>query len=329
MRFFILLIFFISQAYAIDAVITVLEAPIFKEKDIHSNVVQYKRKGDIIKVDPSLLNTEAPGADINDEFIATWDRQGNISYILSKHIYIYLENPKELEQKKASYDDTDYRLVEPLPKDYPFIRKGGLRAQMTLGVSLPYQANYPYSNDIKAKGYSNPIDVNLTFSKRAPDHKDDRFYLGGTFNLRTFENEFLLFDNRSASEKGFRMGIGPFASYDAYKGEKDRIALYGSINFNFFNQLSINQSDQNLGSEERIYRAINLSPKIGIQYHRKNIYEGLDFVMGTALEYESPANFSAQKSAKIPELWRKGGSDRFTTSSNYTLSGYLGLQSTY
>lgn len=318
----------ISNAYALDAVVTVLEAPIFKSKDINSPVVQYARKGDIIKVDPSLLNQAHKSASLDDEFISTWDRQGNVTYVLAKHIYVYLENQKELEQEITQHDPTDYRLTEPLPKNYPFIKEGGLRVQFTAGAALPYQVNYPYESSVKAKGYSNPIDVNLAMLKRAPDDKNDRFYLGGVFNYRSFENNFYLFNGRSSYERGMKFGIGPLASYDAFKGDKNRIVLYGSINFNFFNQLSITQESET-ASDKRTYRAMNFTPKFGVQYHRKNIYEGLDFVAGTAMEYESPANFAAQNGAHQDNWWKNEGSDTFRASSFYTLTGYLGLQSYY
>jgi len=55
-RWVLFFILFSAEALALEAVVTVLETPMFKTKSYDAPVVQYLRKGDIIKVHPSIAN---------------------------------------------------------------------------------------------------------------------------------------------------------------------------------------------------------------------------------------------------------------------------------
>lgn len=352
-----------TQAFALDAVVTVLEAPIFREPNVDSKIVQYKRKGDIIKVHPSLDNEDrfdslAPSpsksarvrkelsetpewqedplfrgkelkvAHADDEFIPILDRQGKLAYILSSQIFVYYNNRRELDKRISSDDPTDYRLQEPLLKKYPIITENGYRGQFLLGLTQPYYESYPYLQSVKTKGYQSPIDVNITLLKRYPKDVQDRFYWGGTLNVRAFQNSYMFMDNSSATENGLRFGIGPYLSYDAFKGEQNRVNLFTSLNVNVFNRLQISQQNAQ-GSESRTYRGYSVSPRVGFQYHRKNIVEELDFVLGTALEFEPPTSFQAQNAGSQTAMWRRIGGDSFTTRNSISLAVFLGIQSAY
>lgn len=357
-----LILFISSKALALDAVVTVLETPLLKYKSYDAPVVQYLRKGDVIKVHPSLNNNlefdhlapppaklaklkkeldespewnqdplfkgEPTNATINDEFIPTLDRQGNTVYLIREHLYVYFTSPKELEQTVLIKDPTDYRLEEPLPKKYPLYTQTGYRGQITLGITQPYYESYPYPSSVKTKGYTSPIDLNLTYLRKTPDDKYDRFYFGGTFNLRTFSNSYSLYNGVNAKEQGIKLGIGPYITYDAYKGQENRINLYGSINVNFFNQLNVSQESEGI-EEQRNYRTISLSPRIGVQYHRKQVFEDIDLVAGTSIEMEPATTFRSSSAANQDTWWVNRGSDKFKVRTTFTLGGYVGFQSAY
>jgi len=363
MKIICLLFLLIStQVMALDAVVTVLETPLLKSNNYQAKVVQYLRKGDVIKVHPSLNNNLsyehlAPSAEkqakikkeldqangwkedplfpgkgtsatTEDEFIPTLDRQGNVVYVIRDHLYFYYTNPKELEQAQITKDPTDYRLLEPLPKKYPLYTPSGYRGQFLFGVTQPYYESYPYRSSVKTKGYTSPIDINMSLLRQTPDDKYDRFYLGWTFNIRAFTNSYTLFNGVEAKEQGIKLGIGPHISYDAYKEVKNRISLYGTINFNFFNQLNISQQKDSI-QEQRNYRALSLSPRIGFQYHRKQILEDVDFVLGTSMEMEPATTFRSNSAANRDDWWLSRGSDKFNVRTTFTLGGYVGLQTAY
>src|SRR5690606_4698965 len=101
------------------------------------------------------------------------------------------------------------------------------RGQFIVGLTQPYYESYPYQDEVTRKGYQSPVDVNLTFLKRAPGDYHDRLYLGGTLNVRVFSNSYIFEDKRMSEEQAMKLGLGPTISYDAFKGEKNRINLSG------------------------------------------------------------------------------------------------------
>ena len=351
-----------SPAFALDAVITVLESPMLKSKSYDAPVVQYLRKGDVIKIHPGyekdtrydhmapsaeklaqlkkeyadspewnqdpLFKGKVEAMDVTDEFIATLDRQGHRVYVIRDHLYIYYANAKELNETGIAIDPTDYRLEEPLPKNYPLLSPKGYRGQFTLGVSQPYYESYPYLSSIKTKGYMSPIDVNVTLLRQRPKDDLDRTYYGVTLNFRTYTNDYSLLNGINAKERGLRFGFGPYISYDAFKGTENRISLYGNVNLNLFNQINVYQQMDNV-EEQRNYRTISFSPRIGVQYHRKQIFPEIDFVLGSSIEMEPAATYYSGTEANQYDWWVGGNNDKFKTRTTFTLSGYLGLQSAY
>ncbi|HXH74034.1 MAG TPA: hypothetical protein VNJ08_03665 [Bacteriovoracaceae bacterium] len=350
------------NAIALEAVVTVLETPMFREKRLDSPVVQYLRKGDIIKVHPALGNTTqfdhmAPSSEkyeqlkkhlaqmpewqdplfngkkeeivyLEDQFIPTLDRQGNTVYVLSEHIYVYFNDSRELVQKVAAKDPTDYRLEEPLPKNYPLHNPTGHRGQILIGFSQAYNESYVYPEPVKTKSYSTPIHVNLGLMWQVPYDKQDRFYFGSNINFKSFQNSYSFMDFRRAKEHYIQFGIGPQLAYDAYKGEKDRLNLSVAINFNPVNYLTVSQS---LGTidDTRIYRGMNVSSRVGMQYHRKKVIEDMDLVLGTAFDIESPTTYQAQNGGSQANWWQNLGRDKYTTRSLFSLTGFMGIQVAY
>lgn len=364
MRFFFALMIAIPfSAHALDAVVTVLETPVFKYKSYDAPVVQYYRKGDVIRIHPSIANSRdmeqyAPSAAklkalqaeksktaeakqdplfrgedentyyIEDEFIPTVDRQGNIAFVLSEHIFVYFGDRRELEQRVIAKDPTDYRLEEPLPRRYPLKSPVGYRGQFLLGITQPYYESYPYKQSITTKGYDSPVDATFTLLRQAPGNYDERLFIGGSMSFRTFENSYTFADRRQATEKNYRFGLGSSISYDAFKGNKNRVNLSGSIIINIVDKFNISQRDASR-EESRIYDGYSVSPRLNLQYHRKQIFPDLDFVLGTSFEMGSATSFQSKSAGRDTTWWRATGNDKFTTRTTFTLGGYVGIQSAY
>jgi hypothetical protein len=340
----LLLLIITNSAWALDAVVTVLEAPVFQDKDLSSPVVKYFRKGDIIKVHPSLANDRKYDQmnyenrpisyeeinhtfSLDDVFIPIIDRQGKRAFVLSEHIYVYFNDAREFTQNTSGKDLTDYRLEEPLPKGYPLKSLSGYRGQVLLGFSQAFSESYPYQNQTKAKGFTNPLHLTAVVLRQVSYDQQNRFFFGGIVNFRNYENTFK-FSDRQAIEQSYRLGIGPYICYDAYKGSQNRINLFGSILFNLYNQLNITQKGTT-GNDERIYRGVNFMPQIGVQYHRKELHENLDFVISTSIEAETPTTFNAKNTGSVPSWWNDLGNDKFTTRQTFSLVAFIGLQSAY
>ncbi len=365
-KWLLLFIFLSTSAFALEAVVTVLEAPILAEKSRYSQVVQYLRKGDVIKIHPSVANEtkydelspskkkleqvhkklsatpewkedevfkgdESQNAHIEDEFIPLVTRGGHIGYVLSEHIQVFFNDKREFRHRVYDRKDlTDYRLEEPLPRGYPVVTNRGLRGQITLGLLQPYDKSYPYLNQIKAKGYSSPIDLNFTVMRNVKSDLHDRFYYGLNFGFRNFKNQYVFSDgNRSSTEEAYKAGLGPVVSYDVHKGEKNRIAIYGRVNFYLLNLMTIEQKDVDGRSDKRRYLGFSATPTIGFQYHRKSILEDVDLVIGTGVESEISSAYRAQNGAGYKDWWRHDGNDRFNPRTIFNITGYIGLQSVY
>ncbi len=360
----LLILAFSSSVFALDAMVIVLEAPYFREPNLDSKVVQYARKGDVIKIHPSVANSDkfnhlAPeqkklsnirkklrkspewnedpmfkgdeddSFSVQDDFIAVLDRQGKRAYVRKEHIYVYFNDSREFTQSPYRVDETDYRLEEPLPKRYPLSNPTGYRGQFVVGVVQPYNESYPYLRPAKTKGYASPIDLSMSIMKEAGEKKVDRFYFGGTANLRRYKNNFNFIGGGSSTEENYRFGIGPYISYDAFKGVKNRVNVFSSVNVYLLNFTTINQTTSTGAADSRTYQAFSASPRIGMQYHRKSIFPELDFVLGTALEMETPSTFYAKGGAEVEGIWRNPGNDRFKTRFVWNVGAFMGLQSAY
>lgn len=354
----------LNTAHALDAVITVLEAPMLKDKSTDAKVVQHLRKGDVIRIHPGYnpnLDYEhlAPSAkkqkellekwrnspeakedpifqgksydiDPDDRFVPTLDRSGNTVYVLREHIFIHYENEKELEQPVKLVDETDYRLLEPLPKKYPLYSPAGYRGQVTLGLAQTYIENYPYADNIRNKGYQSPLDFTVMLMRQAPDDKHDRLYIGGILTLRNFKNDYVLFNGRDTSETYLKAGLGPAISYDAFKGVKNRLNLNLAVNIWLLDSAQIKQTDRiaNL-SDRRHYKSYSFAPRAGVQYHRKQILQDVDFVLGFYAEGELGHTYRTSSKAKQNSWWTSEKSDKFSTPTMFNIVGIIGVQAAY
>ncbi len=365
MKLFAALFFVLTlgNAYALEAVVTVLETPMLRFRSYESPVVQYLRKGDVIKIHPSVandpeMNKYAPAQEklakvreaqkatpeynedklfrgeeentffADDEFIPVVDRLGNRAYIISRHIYIYFNDARELDQTITSADPTDYRLEEPLPRKYPLKSLTGIRGQLLLGITQPNYESYNYRQGFRTKGYSSPLELNYTLLKQAPGDYREKLFIGATAAFRQFQNSYTFLGGRLSEELGFRFGLGPTISYEAFKTPKDRLNISGTIIVNFFDRIYIQQK-LDTRREDREYVGYSVSPRVALQYHRKQIYDSLDFVIGTFFEVTPPTTYRSQGRGLDREWWEKVGKDSFSTNTAFTLGGYLGIQSTY
>lgn len=343
MRYVLILLLLLSyKARALDAVVTVLETPMLQEKSLDAKVVQYLRKGDVIKIHPSIGNdprfdeyapiegydAQKSSAFREDPFIPTLDRQGNTVYVISDHLHVYYEDSREFNEPRLSKDPTDYRLEEPLPKNYPLPVKSGYRGLFYLGISQPTYESYDYPDAVRMKGYQSPINVGITLLKLAPGKYDERLFIGGSMFVKFSRNSFYFNDQRISKEENLAFGLGPTISYDGYKGEKDRINLTLTLLLNALDQMEVKQK---LGSvqEDRLYRGYSIAPNFSIQYHRRNIFEEIDFVIGSSVEITLPSVLHVKDGGGNAGWWNNLGNDRINRRTSYNLSGFLGVQSSY
>jgi hypothetical protein len=345
-------------SFAGEGHVVVLEAPMFRKPDVSSEVIQYVHKNERIYVHPVVMNdrsrhqdipvdadkvrkelNEDPFYEVSEEklnyhdgmdFILTKDNQGRNAWMLREHVFVYYEDQREKTQKDPNPDPTDYRLREPLPATFPIVRDESLRGNMVLSLGTPYTRSYPYNEKIKAEARGFQYELNAQFTKRRMEKEVEfsRWYYGGMLTVRTSENRFTL-EERRAQEQWVRFGGGGVASFDAWRTEKQRIVLTGSLIAYPFTQASISQTDQDGVQENRTYLGWNFGARAGTQWHFRRVLAELDFVIGVWGEFESPMRLQAKTSTNRPEWWGGGKSDTFSPNATFTFAGVIGFQSTY
>ena len=334
--------------FAAEGMVKVLEAPLFHTPDESTEVVQYVRKGDKIYIHDSALRNEdyvamdsvfsesneeliVPKRKRGGDFYATIDKQGRVAYIPKKYIDVTYLDQREFQHEKLAEDPTDYRLKEPLPREYPLYSPTGYKAFITAGVGPNPKNNYEYPSRIRREKYGNNFDFTGTMTtKSSKDHRD-RFYFGGMVHVFRNESSFEL-ENGSAEEIEMKVGLGPYLSYDPFVGEKFKFTVYTALLFNLLNEHGVKQTTNSGLTDSRVYSGTSFSPRFGFLVNFPDIYEKveqLDFIVGMSLMTEYPRKLISRQGSNQPTLWKNGLAGDEVTNAFMTGALFIGLQKRY
>lgn len=359
-KFIILLLLASNIVHANEAQVLVLEAPLFAVPNEKTKVVQYLRKGAIIYVHPAEVSQDryegilettydelvkhdknytkeykdklfpekesyipAPGS----RFYKTIGKSGADAYILKDHVFLLYKDAREFDQKVAKKDPTDYRIDEPLPKDFPFIQETGYRGQTLFSLGTPATSNYPYRESIKDTGFDYNKELIFVWSRQVKWDLARRFFFGGMYYVHSAYTKHTT-ENIAAGETTLKMGAGPLLAYDVWKDDKYILNMYGSIMFNFYDNIKIDQNNPTASESNSLeYDAIHFGSRVGTQFFVKNAFSKLDFVMGVNLNIEMP--FTYQANSSLPDsssnLWKKSYQRDWTVQQSY----FAGVQFDY
>jgi len=334
---FALIQFFCASAHAIDAVVTVLETPLFEAPDQDSRILQYVRKGDVIGLHPSvkkvdnyhnlgpdgvsdedlyqqtykeyqgrfpdpLFKNEIYNFKEGDEYVLTLTKRKRPAYIKRSHIHIYYETPKELTQEKLTHDPTDYRINEPLPKDYPFIKPSGHRGFFSVGTGTYNRSYFPVPGTVVGQSSGNRADIMFAWSNQIDFDESKRLFFGALVNYTNMSRS-LQYTDRELKEGLTQFSLGPHLSYEAFRTDEYVWSLQLSMTANVMNKLTITQQDS-ATTEEKVYSKMNFSARTGIMYQKKKVFEDfLDFVVLATIHFEPPTEFSTDSSGGNAAWW--------------------------
>lgn len=352
----LLLIFFIPSAFAIEGTITVLEAPIFGEPDEKSPVIQYYRKGDMIylhpqeaaedpykdenfrytkyiepqKFDDPLLN-KAYKPNEESRFYKTLARSGREAYVLKEHVFVQFKDAREIGQDVIAFDHTDYRIEEPLPTDYPFLLEDFYRGELKLALGQPNYDPYPFNERVVDQSFNIATEISFVWSKAQELDRKERFFFGaiGGFSVASMD---ILTPNQSASQRNFRLFLGPHAAYDVYRDEKTIFNLYMNTQFFLLDRMDVSITDNTTNeNEERTYTSDwGLSPNIGMSYQWLKIVGDLDLTIGANMRGILPRDYRAIDTGNISNVWRsRGTDDEYYQSFITELTYFIGFQNSY
>lgn len=318
------LIFLILEtAGAFDAVVIVLEAPLLKEPDYRSKILQTLRKGQRVYVpDEVLVNGDLP------EFIPTFDRTGNRTYIPARYIKVITHNEAEYNQPITyeGHDPTDYRLEEPIPTTYPFSNNEYLRASLSMIIANNSQSAYAFEPSYDQQDLKNEIGARVVVTRKVQFDSFDRFYFGFLGIITNTENSTEYKNASTSSESRALYRGGPFLTYDAYKNENMRFSLGGGFTYNYHKSLVSIQNSEGLG-EDRIFSGYSLSPVVNSTFQLASIVPNTDLIAGADLNFFLPHTQKAQNSAEITQLWSEN--DEIRSPLKVQASVFFGIQVKY
>ena len=234
------------------------------------------------------------------------------------------EDKRELDQYVIDKDPTDYRIAEPLPKDYPLRQITGYKGQVNFSLGTPTDQPYPYSEKIKDTGFDFNKELTVVWAKQVSYDKTKRLFFGGEFNFMSGKSKYIT-KNIDAYEEQIRLGIGPYLAYDLWRQEKNIINIHTSLILNFYDSKEIDQSFSSKDGDRVLYNSLYFSPKFGADYQRKNLIGPLDLLIGVKLLMHSPHSYKAAKAPSSSDEWVSSYDVGFSVEQAY----YLGIQTAY
>ena len=282
----------------VEAVVTVLEAPIFEKPNWRAKVVHSYHKGDTIKIHARAKREFT-------EFYLLLDPLGKPAYIPAHFIKVFKNDLSELDRQKLDTDPTDYRLNEPLPSTYPFSKGKRRRASVQAGIGQQGRPNYIYPDPIVRENYGKSFDLHGSY-QRSPDFDlQERFYFGVAGYISTFENTFLLKTKREVTERWQKLGIGPHASWQFIKYKIWFVELGGGIYYNIINDLTVTQTSTVNGanSEERKFSKFSLSPFLNLTLKLQTPQEKIRILLNIVAKTDYPNQLTPRSNVENPSWW--------------------------
>lgn len=315
--FYLFIIIFTFQTFGyeklLEAEVVVLEAPVFRIQNAKSQVVQYLRKGEVIRLHPIhdignplevnyVFYTNVMGSNelvdlekyfIDEEkripFYKTIDRNGRPAFVLKQHIKPIYNDIREYKKLVSNYlpDQTDYRIQEPLPKGYPIFQPRGFESSFLLGVGLASSYQYQYANSPNSSNDQMSQYFTMNSFKQADDEVDSRLSYGFEIAVAYFKRITNFANGETGQESLTNFGIGPGLSYDFYRGDKNLLSFQGSIILNLINQYQVR-----VGTEKQKFKDFTLVPTLKTIYRRRKIIKDFDFTMGPQARVIFPGQLS-------------------------------------
>ena len=318
--FFIFLIYS-SISIAGEGIVLVLQAPLLKEPNFNSTVLQYIRKGEKIYIpNPVFSEQNIP------EFISTYDRAGNLAYVPSKYLKLISNDESEgiTNIKYGEHDPTDYRIEEPISKKYPFNDQPLVKASVSFSVGNNIKSPYNYQKQFAGQDYTMETGGRFLVSHKITFDSYDRFYFGLLVDISSVHNGYLFRNNDLADENRSNIKVGPYISFDAFKGEALRFTLGTGFTYNFHKAYIYFTNAY--GNEERDFIGYSLSPLVSGYFQFLNIFPICDFIAGADLTLNLSRTLNATSSAVYVQDWP---SNQINESFSPQVSLFTGLQFKY
>lgn len=311
----------LNAAHAYDGIVIVLEAPLLKEPNLGSTVLQTIRKGQRVYIPrESFIDGTLP------EFVPTFDRAGNRAYVPAKYVKVISGTTEENNQpiRIAHHDPTDYRIEEPIPVTYPFEDRSFLRASVSFIVANNTTSAYSYGSSFNSQKYRAEMGGRLALTRKISYDKYDRFYFGMIGLITSSKNTVEFKNDNLAEESRDLIRVGPLFTYDAYKSDKYRLAIGTGFTFNYHRSTLF--IDSSTIGEERIFSGFSLSPMTTTSFQISDVLPNTDFIAGADLSLFLPHSVKTTDTPEFPQLW---GEDQISSGLKAQASVFVGVQVKY
>lgn len=311
-----------TPVFAYDGIVIVLEAPLLREPNLSSKVVQTIRKGQRVYIPNETLK-----AGSLPDFVPTFDRTGNRAYIPSKYIKVITGTTEENKMpiSLAGNDPTDYRLEEPIPSTYPFENRSFLRASASFVMANNTKSPYAYGSAFDEQDYKTEMGVRLAFTRKVTHDKNDRFYFGAIAFITSAKNYIDFTGDQTAQESRDMIRLGPWFTYDAFKSEKYRLAIGTGFTFNY-HRTTLFVDSPTIG-EERLFSGFSLSPMTSSTFEITEFFPNTDILLGVDMSLFMPHTLKTKDQAENLTLWN--GGDQISQGVKAQASAFLGVQVRY
>ncbi|MBY0415221.1 MAG: hypothetical protein K2Q18_13705 [Bdellovibrionales bacterium] len=312
-----------SRSWSMEGIVLVLEAPLLKEPNMGSKVLQVLRKGSKVYVPNEIGRSQ-----IFPEFIQTYDRTGREAFIPSKYVKIITGLPNEARQaiNYEGHDPTDYRLEEPIPPSYPFPNNEFVRASFSYHQASNANAAYKYGENFNEQKYGSESGARVTVMKKVSYDKNNRFYFGimGAIASATNDISFAKSFSATAHETRNVFKVGPWFTYDAYKSAKYQINIGSGFTFNYhMSKLTLSFDEF---SDGRSFSGYSISPMLSTGFQILDVVPYMDVIGGADASLYLPHTLKAKGESQYPDLWSE---NQIRSNLKTQLSLFLGLQFKY
>lgn len=316
--------FFITKSYAYDAIVIVLEAPLLKEPQMSSTVLQMLRKGARVYVP-----NEIGASNTLPEFVQTYDRVGNVAYVPSRYIKLITNDMAEYKTPiSLDHDPTDYRLEEPIPSTYPFDEKSFLRASLSVWLAPNADASYAYGSPYHQQSFTSQTGLKLNVTRKISFDRFDRYYFGLTGAILSDGNLIRFDDGSHSKESRSVIKVGPIITYDLYKTQRLRFTLGTGFTYDY-HKSTIKLIGAKGDSEERLFTGYSLSPFTNMLAQWTEVFPNTDLIAGADLNFNLPYTQKSKEPIAIPDLWSTEAPDQINSGFKPQAAFLLGVQVRY
>ena len=312
-----------TNAFSAQAIVLTLNAPLLKEPNLSSKVMQNVRKGQKI-----YIPREEMSEGNYPEFFTTYDRAGNKVFIPSGYVKVITNDDDEFKTTIAleNVDPTDYRLEEPIPSTYPFESHSFLRASIAYSLGSNLKAPYNYGNAFDRQDFGTDKAMRVTVTRKAVHDVYDRFYFGLIGYISSAKN-FIEFKNgRTAKESRDQIRVGPWVTFDAFKVEQFRLSAATGFTFNYHKYLH-SYSSSSIGEEDRFFTGFSLSPMFATALQYNDIIPNTDLIAGVDFSLYMPHTLEADPNTVVEGLWPD--ENTLSVGMKGQVSAFIGIQVKY